>query len=222
MTVYTVEKGDTLGKIAYKYFGGYEKWKTLAEYNDLIRPDLIQVGDVIKLPPWEPRVFRWPLWIKKSYYNFGDLYRSGPWRDRPHPGVDLHEYDGAPVFPIGEGMVIRNRFDPSGYGWYVLIEHRLADGRPLFSLYAHLAFASIYQEGVIIGRGREPINWEGSTGAAGVPHLHLETKRTDEMGLYSKLTLRNLIDWYYDPSLVIRNVEYLCLPVQCWGCKRCN
>ena len=222
MTTYTVQAGDTLGKVSYKFFGTYEKWKLLAEYNDLVRPDLIQVGDRITIPPWEPRVFQWPLENKANYYNFGDLYRSGNWRGRPHPGVDLHEYEGAPVFSLGEGIVVRNRFDPTGYGWYVMVEHRLADGRPLFSLYAHLAFASIYQEGVIIGRGREPINWEGTTGAAGVPHLHLEIKRTKDMGLYPTLTLHNLIDFYYDPALVIGNVEYLCLPVQCWGCKRCK
>ena len=116
MTTYTVQAGDTLGKVAYKHFGTYEKWKLLAEYNDLVRPDLIQVGDVIKLPPWEPQVFKWPLEDKSNYYKFGDLYRSGPWKLKPHPGSDLHQYDGAPVFPIGEGIVVRNRLDPSGYG----------------------------------------------------------------------------------------------------------
>ena len=49
--IYTVEKGDTLGKVAYRFYGTYEKWRLLAEYNELVRPDLVQEGDVIKIPP---------------------------------------------------------------------------------------------------------------------------------------------------------------------------
>ena len=218
MTVYTVKKGDTLGKVAYEFYGTYEKWRTLAEYNDLIRPDLISVGDVIELPPWEPQVYRWPLErVEKEYYHFGDLYRVGHWKGRPHPGLDLHQYQGAEIHPIGEGIVIRNRLDPTGYGWYVMVKH----GSSLWSLYAHLAAASQWPEDAQVGPD-DVLGFEGTSGAAGIPHLHLEVKRTSENGLYPRLTLHNLIDWYYDPALVIGSVNYLCRPVQCWGCPRCS
>lgn len=40
-----VEQGDTLSKV----FG--DQWRAVAEYNNLKNPDLIQVGQVLKLPP---------------------------------------------------------------------------------------------------------------------------------------------------------------------------
>lgn len=46
-TVYTVKKGDTLIKIASKYGSTYQK---LAEYNGIKNPDVIKVGQKIKIP----------------------------------------------------------------------------------------------------------------------------------------------------------------------------
>lgn len=45
----TVEKGDTLGQIAINYAGGYSKYKQLAAINNISNPNLIYVGQVIKL-----------------------------------------------------------------------------------------------------------------------------------------------------------------------------
>lgn len=45
--VYTVKKGDTLSNIASKYNTTYQK---LAEYNNIENPNLIHVGQVIKIP----------------------------------------------------------------------------------------------------------------------------------------------------------------------------
>lgn len=46
-TVYTVKKGDTLSGIAAKYGTTYQK---LAKYNDIKNPNLIHVGQKIKIP----------------------------------------------------------------------------------------------------------------------------------------------------------------------------
>ena len=46
-TVYTVKKGDTLSGIAAKYGTTYQK---LAKYNDIQNPNLIHVGQKIKIP----------------------------------------------------------------------------------------------------------------------------------------------------------------------------
>ena len=46
-TVYTVKKGDTLSGIAAKYGTTYQK---LAKYNGIQNPDLIHVGQKIKIP----------------------------------------------------------------------------------------------------------------------------------------------------------------------------
>lgn len=45
----TVESGDTLGQIAIDYAGGYSNYKKLAAINNISNPDLIYVGQVIKL-----------------------------------------------------------------------------------------------------------------------------------------------------------------------------
>lgn len=45
----TVEKGDTLGQIAADYAGGYSNYKKLAAINNISNPNLIYVGQVIKL-----------------------------------------------------------------------------------------------------------------------------------------------------------------------------
>lgn len=49
---YTVAKGDTLSKIAKKFYGNANHWKRIHEANkDLIKnPDLIQIGWVLKIP----------------------------------------------------------------------------------------------------------------------------------------------------------------------------
>lgn len=46
-TVYTVQKGDTLSKIANKYGTTYQK---LASYNGIANPNVISVGQKIKIP----------------------------------------------------------------------------------------------------------------------------------------------------------------------------
>lgn len=50
---YTIEKGDTLSKIAKEHYGNANAWKHIFEANrDIIEdPDRIFPGQVIKLPP---------------------------------------------------------------------------------------------------------------------------------------------------------------------------
>jgi nucleoid-associated protein YgaU len=50
---YTIEKGDTLSKIAKAHYGSANAWKQIFEANrDVIDdPDRIFPGQVIKLPP---------------------------------------------------------------------------------------------------------------------------------------------------------------------------
>ena len=50
---YTVEKGDTLSKIAKHHLGDANAWQKIFEANrdQLEDPDKIQPGQVLKLPP---------------------------------------------------------------------------------------------------------------------------------------------------------------------------
>ena len=47
---YIVKEKDTLGKIAQKYFGNSGYWELLAKYNQLTNPNVIYVGQKIKIP----------------------------------------------------------------------------------------------------------------------------------------------------------------------------
>lgn len=53
---YTVEDGDTLGKIAYKYYGNASYYENLAEYNNLEDANVLSIGQEIKIPSNLPLV----------------------------------------------------------------------------------------------------------------------------------------------------------------------
>lgn len=47
---YTVKKGDTLWSIAKTFYGDGSKYKKIAEHNNIKNPNIISVGQKIKLP----------------------------------------------------------------------------------------------------------------------------------------------------------------------------
>lgn len=53
LQTYTVAKGDTLSKIAKKFYGKSSQWRMIFEANrdQISNPDLIQIGQVLKIPP---------------------------------------------------------------------------------------------------------------------------------------------------------------------------
>lgn len=48
--VYTVKKGDTLSKISKLHFGNANRYMEIAKLNDIPNPDLIKIGQKLKLP----------------------------------------------------------------------------------------------------------------------------------------------------------------------------
>ena len=53
---YTIVAGDSLSKIAKDYYGSYEHWPKIHEANKAVigdNPNLIQVGQVLKIPKIE-------------------------------------------------------------------------------------------------------------------------------------------------------------------------
>lgn len=64
--IYVVKAGDTLSKIAAKYGTTYQK---LAEYNNISNPNLIRVGQKIKIPcNWTPAVGDWVMFGGGKHY----------------------------------------------------------------------------------------------------------------------------------------------------------
>jgi len=52
-TIYAVAEGDTLSKLAKHFYGNESAWKQLFDANrdQLTDPDLIKVGQMLKIPP---------------------------------------------------------------------------------------------------------------------------------------------------------------------------
>jgi LysM repeat protein len=227
--IYVVQPGDTLAKIALAMYGDARKYTVIAQHNGITNPSLIRVGRQLRIPFAEEvstaalpqgRRFRFPLnRTETDYFKFGSLYPADSrWAGKPHPGVDFREYRGANVYAIGEGTVLVNQQDPTGYGHYMMIEHTLTTGPKVYSLYGHMQLddasftsppvgAKIEGQDVVIGK-------EGETGyAGGVPHLHFEIKKTAQLGLYSMINTYNLNDYFYDPYTFIRDPDNLYVPV---------
>lgn len=112
-------------------------------------------------------------------YPFRGLYKvslpfGAPgklWRCGYHSGLDLVSAaaggDGR-VYPVAPGKVIRRVVGNASYGNYVTVQH--ADG--MLSLYAHLDHISVTL-GQQVGYDTV-LGFEGATGNATGPHLHLE------------------------------------------------
>jgi LysM repeat protein len=50
MKTYTVKSGDSLGSIAFKQLGATAKWREIAELNNIVNANKIEVGQVLQLP----------------------------------------------------------------------------------------------------------------------------------------------------------------------------
>ena len=55
--VHTIKSGESLSKVAKKYYGDYHKFSIIAKYNDIIDATRIRVGQKIKVPVIEGKEF---------------------------------------------------------------------------------------------------------------------------------------------------------------------
>lgn len=84
---HTVVRGDTLSKIARKYYGDAGLYKKLADHNGITNPNLILVGQVVNIPPIseiqrteaqvpaEDRGVECPHGLAQIKKKFGNIYR---------------------------------------------------------------------------------------------------------------------------------------------------
>lgn len=91
-------------------------------------------------------------------------------RSRWHKGIDIDLEIGDPVHAAFDGVVRMQRYNPGGFGTYVLIRHY----NGLETLYAHLSEASVEINQSV--RAGDTIGFGGSTGRSTGPHLHFETR----------------------------------------------
>ena len=71
MKTYTVQRGDSLFKIAQRFYGDGYKYGLLAAYNGLTNPNALEVGQVLEIP--EPDELEQPLKVW-HHYQQGTIY----------------------------------------------------------------------------------------------------------------------------------------------------
>jgi murein DD-endopeptidase MepM/ murein hydrolase activator NlpD len=89
---------------------------------------------------------------------------------RLHTGVDFPASSGTTVGAAGRGTVAFAGWNTGGYGYLVVVRHRLG----YESWYAHLSTIAVSPGQYVVGG--TPIGAVGSTGHSTGPHLHFEVR----------------------------------------------
>ena len=100
--------------------------------------------------------------VVTSYYG----WRHG----RMHRGIDIDLEIGDPVYAAFDGVVRIQKYNPGGFGNYVMIRHY----NGIETLYAHLSEAIVVRNQTV--RAGQIIGYGGSTGRSTGSHLHFETR----------------------------------------------
>lgn len=108
------------------------------------------------------------IWPTLGYISSGFGYRSYP-NSEFHPGLDIVNDYGAPVYATATGVVTESGWD-GGYGYEIVIDH----GNGLRTMYAHNS-RLLVGSGDAVHKGQQ-IALVGSTGFATGPHVHYQVE----------------------------------------------
>ena len=100
--------------------------------------------------------------VVTSYYG----WRHG----RMHRGIDIDLEIGDPVYAAFDGVIRIQKYNPGGFGNYVMIRHY----NGVETIYAHLSEAIVVRNQTV--RAGQVIGFGGSTGRSTGSHLHFETR----------------------------------------------
>ena len=89
---------------------------------------------------------------------------------RQHKGLDIKVYTGDTIKAAFSGRVRIVRYEPNGYGNYVVIRHH----NGLETIYGHMSKHLVREDQEV--RAGTPIGLGGSTGRSTGSHLHFETR----------------------------------------------
>jgi murein DD-endopeptidase MepM/ murein hydrolase activator NlpD len=186
---YTVTPSDTLAGIAARHGLSVEDVVAVPWNGFRVAPYTVRPRQRVLLPGARPAARPRPERRSVSYASdswASTAYPEWPYGDgkfiwpvvgpisqysRPgHRAVDIAVPIGTPVKAVDRGRVVQAGWNPSGYGFRVVIDH----GIDYITLYAHLS--DIYvEEGEIVGKG-QVIGVSGSNGNITGPHLHFEIR----------------------------------------------
>ena len=126
-----------------------------------------EAGDMASCIPAIP-----PITPDRSTYNLSSPYgyRADPINGsrKMHNGMDFACRPGNPIYATGDGVVESLRFEITGWGNSVLIDH----GFSYKTRYAHMSIINVV-EGMKVRRG-DCIGYSGKSGRVSGPHLHYE------------------------------------------------
>jgi hypothetical protein len=186
---YTVTPGDTLASIAVRHGLSVQEIVAVAWNGFSTPPYTVRPRQRVLLPGVRPDARPRPERRAVSYAS--DSWAQTAWPDwkygdgkfiwpvagpisqgsrSGHRAIDIAVPIGTPVKAADRGKVVYAGWNPTGYGFRVVIDH----GIDYLTLYAHLS--DIYVEaGQIVGKG-QVIGVSGSNGNITGPHLHFEIR----------------------------------------------
>ena len=133
----------------------YTEWSNRYAHLATTLPDSLRI---------DLRDFCMPTPSRVITSNFGARW------GRQHKGLDIKVYTGDTIKAAFSGKIRIVRYEPGGYGNYVVIRHH----NGLETIYGHMS-KNLVKENQDVKAG-EPIGLGGSTGRSTGSHLHFETR----------------------------------------------
>jgi murein DD-endopeptidase MepM/ murein hydrolase activator NlpD len=133
----------------------YADWNNRYAHLESTLPDSFRI---------DLRHFCMPTTSRVLTSNFGARW------GRQHKGLDIKVYTGDTIRAAFSGKIRIVRYEPRGYGNYVVIRHH----NGLETIYGHMSKHLVREEQDV--RAGDPIGLGGNTGRSTGSHLHFETR----------------------------------------------
>ena len=133
----------------------YEDWNNVYAHRETVLPDSFRI---------DLRGFHMPTDSRVLTSNFGARW------GRQHKGLDIKVYIGDTIRAAFSGKIRIVKYEPRGYGKYVVIRHH----NGLETIYGHMSKQLVVENQEV--KAGEPIGLGGNTGRSTGSHLHFETR----------------------------------------------
>ena len=133
----------------------YEDWNNVYAHRETTLPDTFRI---------DLRGFCMPTDSRVVTSNFGARW------GRQHKGLDIKVYVGDTIRAAFSGKIRIVKYEPRGYGKYVVIRHH----NGLETIYGHMSKHLVVENQDV--KAGDPIGLGGNTGRSTGSHLHFETR----------------------------------------------
>jgi len=133
----------------------YEEWNNVLTHQTTALPDSFRI---------DLRGFHMPTDNRVITSNFGSRW------GRQHKGLDIKVYIGDTIRAAFSGKIRIVKYEPRGYGKYVVIRHH----NGLETIYGHMSKHLVAENQEV--KAGDPIGLGGNTGRSTGSHLHFETR----------------------------------------------